>query len=98
MKRDRKLYGFRHADTAERVAAIAIAREMGDMTELEAWRRYVKGEELPQFFHDFAENCGEVAEEFVEEVLERERITREAAAADVKSRILRSASETPATK
>ena len=67
---ERTRHSFRHAGMAERFAALAIAFEM-DIPEIEAWRKYVKGEELPQFFEDFADNCGEICEDFVENVLER---------------------------
>jgi len=92
---NRTRHSFKHADLAERLAAIAIAREMG-MSEIDAWRRYVEYEELPQFFHDLADQCGEESENYVDDVLAREERERKTAAADVSSKILRSGSERPA--
>jgi hypothetical protein len=88
MKRTR--YSFRHAGLEEKILAVVIGREFA-MEETTAWARYVKLEEVPKFFHDFAQRAAEKAEDFVETILEREKRERESAAADVQSRILRPA-------
>ena len=90
---ERTRHSFKHASLEERIAAVAIAHEMGT-SEIEAWRQYIELEELPRFFLDFADRCGEESENHVDELLARRERGRKTAAADVSSRILRS--ETPA--
>ena len=65
-KSSTKRYCFRHAGLEERIFAVVIARKFG-MREIDAWRRWVEFEDLPNFFHDFAKRAREEAVKFIEE-------------------------------